>query len=164
MRLRLIGASAALLAVSSLGVLAQGLETAIVGTWKYRTAYIQETGTGKISYPWGQQPTGYIVYTKSGHTVFFLAGDNRKPQAGNAATDAERIALFNSLAGGSGRYKIEGNSIIITYDASWNQTWTGTTQRRELTITGNELTIKAPPAKNTAGNEVVFEIKLDRVE
>jgi hypothetical protein len=72
--------------------------------------------------------------------------------------------LFNTLSAGSGTYKIEGNTGMVTYDSSWHQLWTGTTQKRTYAISGNKLTITSAPTKLADGKEVIFEVVLERVE
>jgi len=57
----------------------QDLASQIVGVWKWTSSTNKEVETGKINHPYGQNPSGQIVYTKGGHVVFALAGDNRKP-------------------------------------------------------------------------------------
>lgn len=132
--------------------------------WKYTSQSTKEVATGKINHPFGEKPTGHIVYTKGGHVVFVLAGDNRKTPAAAVATDAERINLFNTIAAASGTYKVEGNTIIVTYAASWNQTWTGITQKRQFEIVGNKLTVTSAPTKDLAGQDIVFVVTYERVE
>jgi lipocalin-like protein len=138
--------------------------SALVGVWKYTDQSIKEVATGKITHPYGEKPTGHVVYTKGGHIVFVLAGDNRKPPASPNATDAERISLFNTIAAASGTYKVEGNTTLVTYEASWNQTWTGTTQKRQFEIKGNTLTVTSAPFKNEAGQDAIFIVTYERVE
>jgi hypothetical protein len=115
--------------------------------------------------PFGENPSGYIVYTSGGHIVFLLVGDRSVPASPNP-TDAERIALFSSLGSGAGIYKIEGDgSLSINWDASWSQWWTGRTQKRKVEIEGNKMTITSAPTKNVAtGREIIFIITLERVE
>jgi hypothetical protein len=72
--------------------------------------------------------------------------------------------LFNTTAAGSGTYKVEGNTIIVTYAASWNQTWTGITQKRQFEIVGNKLTVTSEPTKDLAGQDIVFVVTYERVE
>jgi Lipocalin-like domain len=72
--------------------------------------------------------------------------------------------LFNTIAAGSGTYKVEGNTIVVTYEASWNQTWTGITQKRQFEIAGNKLTVTSAPTKNSAGQDIVFVVTYERVE
>jgi hypothetical protein len=142
----------------------QDLASQLVGVWKFTSQSTKEVATGKINHPYGEKPTGHIVYTKGGHVAFVLAGDNRKAPAGATATDAERIALFNTIAAGSGTYKVEGNTLIVTYAASWNQTWTGITQKRQFEIVGNKLTVTSDPTKNLSGQDIVFVVTYERAE
>ena len=72
--------------------------------------------------------------------------------------------MFNTIAAASGTYKVEGNSIIVTYEASWNQTWTGITQKRQFEIEGNKLTVTSAPTKNLGGQDIVFVVTYERVE
>ena len=132
--------------------------------WKVISNSNKELATGKVNYPLGQNPAGYVVYTKGGHIIFSLiAGDRAKP-AGASATDAERVALYNTLAAGSGTYKVDGNTLTVTYDTSWLQTWTGTTQKRKIAFSGNKLTVTSEPTKLSEGQEVVFEVVYERTE
>ena len=45
----------------------------------------------------------------------------------------------------SGKYRTEGNKIIINVDIAWDKSWTGTQQVRYYKIEGDELHIEAPP-------------------
>jgi Lipocalin-like domain len=142
----------------------QDLASQLVGVWMFTSQSTKELATGKINHPFGEKPTGHFVYTKGGHAVFVLAGDNRKAPAGPIATDDERINLFNTMAAASGTYKVEGNTIIATYTASWNQTWTGISQKRQFEIVGNKLTVTSAPTKDLAGQDIVFVVTYERVE
>ena len=97
--------------------------------------------------------------------MFVLVGDNRAKPAGAAVTDAEAVGLFRTLASGSGAYKVEGKTLTATFDTSWNERWTGTTQKRYVEIVGNKLTITSDPVKATAtGLDIVITNVLERVE
>src|SRR4051794_17485686 len=41
---------------------AQDAAAQLVGVWKYTNINIKQVATGKISYPFGENPTGHIVY------------------------------------------------------------------------------------------------------
>jgi hypothetical protein len=71
----------------------QDLASQLVGVWMFTSQSTKELATGKINHPFGEKPTGHFVYTKGGHAVFVLAGDNRKAPAGATATDDERNQL-----------------------------------------------------------------------
>jgi hypothetical protein len=142
------------------------LVSSIVGVWKYVSFIDKEVESGNILKPFGEAPSGYIVYTKGGHIVFSLVGDNRIVPASANPTDVERIALFKSTGSGGGTYKVEGSdAVAVTWDATWNQWWTGRTQRRQVEIEGNKMTITSAPTKSVAtGQEIIFIITLERVE
>ena len=61
-------------------------------------------------------------------------------------TDALRAALHESMLAYTGRYRIEGNEFVTTVDASWNEAWNETDQRRKFRIEGNRLVIESEPA------------------
>jgi hypothetical protein len=157
-------AAVTLLVALSIPASAQDLASQIVGVWKVVSNTNKEVATGKVFRAFGENPIGYSVFTKGGRTFFTqMAADRAKP-TGATATDAERLKLFATLAAGSGTYKIEGNVYTVTYDSSWNQFWTGTTQKRKIAISGNKLTITSDPTKNLEGQEVVFEVVFERIE
>jgi hypothetical protein len=141
------------------------LATSIVGVWKYVSFIDKEVETGTVLNPFGENPSGYIVYTKGGHIVFSLVGDRDVPNSPNPS-DPERIALFKSSSSCGGRYNIEDDgSVTVSWDASWNQWWTGRSQKRQIEIEGNKMTITSAPTKSVAtGHEIVFVTTLERVE
>ena len=93
-----------------------------------------------------------------------VAGEGRPKPGTSGATDAERATLFRSLAAGSGTYKVEGNAVIVAYDSSWHELWTGTTQKRNIAISGNKMTLTSVPTKNADGQDTIFENVLEKVE
>jgi Lipocalin-like domain len=164
-RIATLAAGVALLTSSGFAAAAEDLASQIVGVWKFVSVINTEVATGKVTHPWGEKPIGYVVYTKGGRLIFTLVSDNRaRPANPTAATDAERLRLYDTLASGSGTYKIDGNTQLSTFDSSWLETWTGTTQKRKIAITGNKLTVTSDPFKNPAGQEVTFENVYERVE
>jgi len=164
-RIATLTVAAAFLVTSAMAASAQDLAAQIVGVWKFVSNSNKETATGKIMKPYGEKPNGYIVYTKGGRVIFSLvAGEGRPKPGASGATDAERATLFRSLATGSGTYKVEGDAIIVTYDSSWHEVWTGTTQKRNIAISGNKLTQTSAPTKNADGQEIIFENVLEKVE
>ena len=75
-------------------------------------------------------------------------------KAGTA--DAERSALHRSMLAYTGRYRIEGEDFVTRVDASWNEEWNGTEQRRHFRIDGDKLFIESAPAPS-----IVFPGKSD---
>jgi hypothetical protein len=59
----------------------QDLAPQIVGVWKYVSLNNKEVATGKMTYPLGEKPNGYIVYTKADELFLPLSETNvRNPQ------------------------------------------------------------------------------------
>src|SRR5580704_4555998 len=114
-RMSTFSAAAAFFMISSFSVSAEDLASQIVGVWKVVSNNNKEVATGKVNYPFGEKPAGYVVYTKGGHLIFSIVAGDRANPASASATDAERVALFNTLAAGSGTYKVDGNMLTVTY-------------------------------------------------
>jgi hypothetical protein len=114
----------------------------------------------------GEHPVGYNIYTRNGRVLVFTVAEGRKTPAKPDPSDAERIDLFKSMFGYSGTYKVDGNnSLVYHIDSSWNQSWTGTDQTRQVQISGNKLTIVTPPFKSVQdGQEIVVTTTYERVE
>jgi lipocalin-like protein len=83
MKLKLLLAvvTAALGFASACPAQSQDLASQIVGVWKYVSVNNKEVATGKMTYPLGEKPNGYIVYTKGGRVIFTVVGDNRPQPA-----------------------------------------------------------------------------------
>jgi hypothetical protein len=90
----------------------------------------------------GSHPKGFLILTREGRSIVLTTAENRKAGMG----DAERAALHKSMLAYSGKYRIEGNDSITVVDASWNEAWNGTEQRRHFRIEGDKLFIESAPA------------------
>jgi hypothetical protein len=65
----------------------------------------------------------------------------------------------------AGTYKLEGQVLVSAISTSWNQSWTGRTQRRKVTLQGNVLTVETDPFRTQIdGREVVVTATYERVE
>jgi Lipocalin-like domain len=142
---------------------AQDTSSQLVGVWKYVSQFNTEVQSGKVTKPFGDNPSGYIIYTKGGRFTFVLFGEGRQKPA-LPMKDEDRVKLFSSLAAGSATFKAEGNTLTSSYDTSWHELWTGTSQKRTFKVEGDNLTITSDPGKNAAGVDVTFTIVLKRVE
>jgi hypothetical protein len=96
--------------------------------------------------------------------MFLMVGENRKAPAGRVPTDAERIALFNTLVAQSGTYKVEGSKVLIHYDAGANQVVAGTNRTYSAEISANKLTLTASPFMSGRGQQVISVRTFERIE
>ena len=136
----------------------------IAGVWKLKSYRRRYLDTGEVRTD--MLPHAYILYTPGGFMMSITVEENRKPPAGGALTDEERIRLFNSIVSAySGRYTVQGNKVIHTVDISWNEAWTGSEQVRYFKVEGDKLTIEtAPRTTSTDNREVVNTLEWERVE
>jgi len=132
--LRLICAFVLVLSIASPSLGQQSL----VGTYKVISTDV-EVG-GSATQPLGKTPHGYLVLTPT-HAVFFFTAENRK----FGTSVDEKAALFDTLVGWSGVYRVEGGKIVFAVDASWVENWNGKNQVRNWALSGNRLTFTSDP-------------------
>jgi hypothetical protein len=148
----------------------QSLNEQLVGLWALTSHSQKVSATGAMKHPFGEYPSGYQMFTKGGHMMFLLIGENRKGPAGAALTDVERAALFNSLVAQSGTYKLEGTKVLIHYDGSATPSLTGADRAYSAEISGNKLTLTASSSFTTeynsgqTGEQIITIRTFERVE
>jgi hypothetical protein len=62
-------------------------------------------------------------------------------------TDEDRAAAFRSMLAYSGKYRTEGNKIVINVDIAADESWNRTEQARYFKIEGDQLHIEAAPQR-----------------
>ena len=118
----------------------------LLGTWKLIAAIREEIPSGAKTDFLGSHPTGYINYAPDGRMMVLNVGNGRSKPAGANATSAEAEALFRSMTSYGGTYTIDGNEITHHVDVSWNETWTGTEQKRLARFEGNRVYLSTTPS------------------
>ncbi len=113
-------------------------QQSLVGTYKI-ISQVVEVG-GSTTENLGKAPHGYLVLTRTRWIAFYTAEDRKF----GTSVD-EQAALFDTLVAWSGVYRVEGDKIIFTVDASWVEHWNGKDQIRNWELLGNRLTITADP-------------------
>jgi hypothetical protein len=156
---------AALIFLSPSAVRAQDLASAIVGVWKVVSIETREVQSGKITHPLGDPLTGTFTFTQGGNFSGMVFRADRKPPATSNATEAERVALFNSLIAYNGTYHIEGDKLVMKIENSHIQSWNGTERNLTAEINGRRLTGRSAPLKaSSTGLDVVAQVAWERVE
>jgi hypothetical protein len=124
-----------LIATPSLG------QQSLVGTYKLVSMVFEVDGMP--SQHMGKAPHGYLVFTPT-HFITFITADNR---TFGTSVDA-KAALFDSLAGYAGVYRVEGDKLIFTSDVSWTENQNGVTQVETFQLSGNRLTNTLGPIRH----------------
>ena len=119
-----------------------------LGTWELLSYTTEDLATGQKTNLLGAHPSGFLSYGSDCRMYAILIKDGRKAPATFVPTDAERIDLYIGLVAYAGSYSVKGDEVRHFIDASWNQSWTGTTQVRRFRINDNHLYITTLPAKN----------------
>ena len=129
----------------------------LVGTWKLVAFKIWPSDTKEEARDaLGPNPQGRLILTPTGYITSFRVAEGRKP----AQTDGERAQLLRTMAAWTGRYRVEGNKLLVKIDASWNENDTGKEYLRTFVLDGKRLTITTVtpssnffPGRPASGNE-----------
>ena len=100
----------------------------------------------------GSHPKGYLILTREGRAIVLTTAEDRTA----GTTDGAHAALHRSMLAYSGRYRIEGHDFVTHVDASWNEEWNGTEQRRHFRVERDKLFVESAPAPS-----MVFPGKTD---
>ena len=118
-----------------------GNDKALVGTWKLVSCILEDVETKEQKPVWGTNPNGYIVMTPEGRWIVIQTAEGRRaPQS-----DEDRIGAFKSLLAYSGKYRTDGNKVVIKVDIAADKSWNGTEQVRHYKIDKDQLHIEAVP-------------------
>jgi hypothetical protein len=140
-------------------------DSSVIGTWKLKTFVREVSGTNERYNQLGDNPNGYIGYSRDGRMYAILvAGDRAKPQIG-VQTDVERLALYKTMIAYGGTYTVDNEKVVHHVDISWNGAYTGTQQVRFYKLDGDTLTLRTAPNKSPVdGREGVGILVFERVK
>jgi hypothetical protein len=122
----------------------------LVGNWKLVSWQVVTDGGARDLF--GAKPKGYLILTLEGRVMALTTAETRVP----GESDSDRAALHKSMLAYTGKYRVEGDEFITRVDASWNEGWNGTEQRRRYRINDGRLFIESAPAPS-----ILFPGKVD---
>ena len=122
----------------------------LIGNWKLVSW--QVVTDGEVRDLFGSKPKGYLILTREGRSMAVTTAEART----SGESEAERAALHKSMLAYTAKYRVEGDEFITTVDASWNESWNGTEQRRRFRVDGDKLFIESAPAPS-----ILFPGKVD---
>jgi hypothetical protein len=110
-------------------------QQSLVGTYKLVSFTVEVDGQPPRE-TMGKSPRGYLVLTPT-RWIHVITAENRK----FGTSVEEKSALWESLSTYTGLYRLDGSKIIVSVDASWNESWNGTQVTRSWQLDGNRLSI-----------------------
>lgn len=132
------------------------------GTWKLKFHVVTTAGDER-STPYGENPTGYLIYSADGRMQVIGAAKGRMAPGSSTASVDERVALYDSMFAYAGTYSVEAGKVIHHVDISWNEVWTGTDQTRFFEVNGNTLTLTTRIADPASGTEAHYVVVWEKV-
>ena len=160
----LVLTGAAMLMPPSSMAFAGGLADKLVGTWRV-VRFVDINPSGKVTYPFGQKPRGYVVYDPTGHLSVqimrvpaqptFVAGDDDK------VTDAEVRGAYDVFVANFGTYRVDEAHSVVTHVVEGNlkPSYTGTEQPRPFKLDGDVLIIKVRDKDGSSGIRELHRVK-----
>ena len=135
--------------------------TKFIGTWTLVKCIAIEKD-GKIDYPYGEKPTGQIVYDAEGNMMVEIINKDAKKFSSPSpfqGTPDEIMPTYNGLMAYYGTYTILADSNRITHHikACSFPNWTGQDQTRRYEFNTNHLILRTPPISS-----VQYELTWER--
>jgi len=121
------------------------------GPWKLISGEFHYSD-GKITFPWGENPGGLIIYTSEGYISAQIMTAGRPDFASKdhmRGTDAEIRAAFEGYQAYYGTYDIDTTAGIVNHRVTGSvfPNLIGHNLKRYYEFSGNRLTLRTPPMK-----------------
>ena len=136
----------------------------LVGTWRL-VSFESRDANGKVSYPWGKDTVGYIMYNEEGYVSVSIMSPNRRRFATGdigGGTTEEKVEAADTYISYCGTYEVQDDTVIHHIELSFFPNWIGVDQRRILSLEGDRLSLSTPPIA-VAGVEQTHHLIWERV-
>ncbi len=127
----------------------------LVGTYKLVDTKLTLLDTGQTIL---KNDGGFVTYGRDGRMMAMIVRsvDRPKPASIDKITDQQCIELFRSMIAYGGSYTFDGMTVEHHIDISSNETWTGTTQVRDVKREGSRLILTTLPAPTPFDGKLVL--------
>jgi hypothetical protein len=119
----------------------------LVGSWRVLSAE-SRTEAGEVSYPYGRDAVGYLVYTPEGRMAAFLERARRPPFASGdllSAAVEEQASVATTFIAYCGTYEWRGDRVVHRVEISSFPNWEGGVQERLVEVDDDRLTLRTGP-------------------
>ena len=118
-----------------------------LGTWRL-VSFEVRTKEGQVSYPYGKDAAGYILYNEDGYmSVHIMPVGRRRFTAGDimGGTADEKVSAAETYIAYCGRFVVEGDKVVHHIEVSFFPNWIGVRQERFYEFDGDRLTLSTLP-------------------
>ena len=120
----------------------------LVGTWRLISWETRSVDGQKVSYPFGREAVGYIMYNEDGYMSVDITRPNRERFAAGdllSGSTEEKAHAASSYVSYCGRYEFQGETVIHHVELSLFPNWVSVDQERLVELRGNRLTLSTRP-------------------
>ena len=123
------------------------VQNQFVGTWRLVSFELKDTN-GEVSYPYGQDMIGYLMYAEDGYMSAVIMAANRPKFSSEdflGGSTKEKIVAIQTYISYCGRFEIQDKKVIHYVEASLFPNWVGVYQERFFEFMENHLSLTTPP-------------------
>jgi hypothetical protein len=108
----------------------------LTGAWKLMAQHFEFADNGERVDVFGSAPRGRVLMTGDGDFMTIITAADR-------AALGDAAQLFATMLAYSGKFRIEGDRLVISCDLSWFPDWVGTDQVRFFHLDGDRLRLRS---------------------
>lgn len=131
-----------------------------LGTWRLVSWEIRDS-EGNVSYPYGKDATGLLIYAPDGYMSGTLTKSNRPHFAAadlfGGTLEEQALASQTYLAYCS-RYEIKEKSVLHYVELSLFPNWVGIVQERFFEFKDGQLSLSTPPMLGQGKQQIGYLI------
>jgi hypothetical protein len=116
----------------------------LIGTWRLLSWENRSVEDGQLSYPLGEDATGYIIYNDDGYMFVAIMAPHRLRFAHDdllSATKEEETLAEETYLSYCGRYDFLGDRVVHHVELNLFPNWIGGDQERLVDLRGERLTL-----------------------
>ena len=135
-----------------------------IGIWKLVSFEYQSED--KVTYPFGKDPVGYIMYNGDGYMAVALMSSNRKRFSSTdlmGGTAEEIVAAAGTYLSYCGKYEVTDDKVTHVIEVSFYPNWIGEKQVRFYKFEDDKLILSTPPM-SVAGKQLSGHLVWKRVK
>jgi hypothetical protein len=127
----------------------------VVGTWGLVSYAREDPATGASTFPWGEKPSGLLLFLPDGHMSVVINAQGRQPAARGEDGFVEKQAkLFQTVTAYAGTYAVRGSTMTVRVEVAGDPGLVGTELSREIRVDGDLLTIRTQPMKSLSDGKM----------